>query len=130
MDPVDPDPDSDPEHCLLVTTMSPTSPLPQLELATCPTCSLVVTGGTDDVTQGGGVLPGLRLHRGPAAHADAGGGVLRRPGEDHAGLPHAGDVQAKHGRARPLHVSGRRGQALKLKGLSLEDSIKKTCGML
>jgi hypothetical protein len=37
VDPVDPDPDSDPEHCLLVTTMSPPPPLLQLELATCPT---------------------------------------------------------------------------------------------
>jgi hypothetical protein len=83
----------------------PPPPTPQLELATCPPCTLVVTGGT---AQGGGVLPGLRLHRGPAAHADAGGGVIRCPGEDHAGLPHARDVQAQHGRARPLHVSGRR----------------------
>jgi hypothetical protein len=59
--------------------------------------------------QGGRLLPGLRLHCGPAAHADAGGGVLRRPGADHAGLPHEGDVQAEHGRARPLHVPGRTG---------------------
>ena len=36
--------------------------------------------------------------------ADARGGLVHGAGEDHGGLPHAGDVQAEHGGARPLHV--------------------------
>ena len=39
--------------------------------------------------------------------ADARGGLVHGAGEDHGGLPHAGDVQAIDGRARAVHVPAR-----------------------
>ena len=38
---------------------------------------------------------------------DARGGNIRRAGQDHAGLPDAGDVQTVDGRAGPVHVPTR-----------------------
>ncbi|VCW74972.1 unnamed protein product [Gulo gulo] len=54
--------------------------------------------------QGGGLLPGQRLHRGPAPHADARGRSLLCVRAADAGVPSAGALQAQHGGAGALHL--------------------------
>ena len=72
------------------------------------TCTAIVTLFIyNSVTfQGGWLLPGHSLHRGSAADDDARGGGLLRAGDDDGGrqVPHAGDLQAEHDRARPLRA--------------------------